>query len=42
MSENAVEPPRVPSPEDIAQAEKHKEKANEFFKSTYKRHFFLI
>ncbi|XP_016842872.1 serine/threonine-protein phosphatase 5 [Nasonia vitripennis] len=33
MSENAVEEPRVPSPEDIAEAEKYKEKANEFFKN---------
>lgn len=38
MSEN-VEPPRVPTPEDVAQAEACKEKANTFFKSTYERFF---
>lgn len=38
MSENAVEEPaRVPSSGDIAEAEKYKEKANEFFKSTYRQ-----
>lgn len=41
MDENAVEEPRLPSPEDIDEAEKYKEKANELFRSTYHNNWLL-